>query len=370
MRFSLVGPIYPFRGGIAHYTTSLARAFSAQYPTQIISFRRQYPKWLYPGDSDQDPSQQPLTLEANYSLDSLNPFTWYQTARAIQRFQPNLTIVQWWTTFWAPAFGGLLHLLERARCPTLVLIHNVLPHEPRPWDAPLTRWAWQRSRFFVTQTPTEHARLAQLRPNAVAKLAPMPVFDMFADQQLPPAEAKARLGLAPELPVILFFGLVRPYKGLKYLVEAWALLKQRGVQFQGVVAGEFWEEQADYEAQLARLGLQDCVRLEGRYIPNEQVSWYFSAADVFAAPYVGGTQSAAVNMALSFGLPLVVTHAAWLPAEAHYPAACVPPANAEALADALQDLLTKPRLDPTLRATAGPSWQSLVDTIVSFASHT
>ena len=108
MKFVLVGPVYPYRGGIAHYTTMLAQTLAKRGSQfHVVSFRRQYPRWLYPGKSDRDPSQEPLRVNAEYLLDPLYPWTWWQTARRIAEWKPDVVIFQWWTTFWAPAFAAL-----------------------------------------------------------------------------------------------------------------------------------------------------------------------------------------------------------------------------------------------------------------------
>jgi glycosyltransferase involved in cell wall biosynthesis len=307
MRLVLVGPVYPYRGGIAHYTTRLARALAERHHVQVISYRRQYPAWLYPGRTDKDPSQNPLRVEAEYLLDPLNPATWRATAQRISGLAPDLLVLQWWNTFWAPATAWLAGACRKAGIRVLFLVHNVLPHEPRPWDRMLAAWALRHGDRFIVHTEAERERLLSLAPGACLQVCPMPMFDLFDVPQISQAEARQRLGLPPDKRILLFFGIIRPYKGLKYLLEALALLRDQGQDVYLVVAGEFWEDKAAYLEQIERAGLSAIVRLEDRYIPNEEVGVFFAAADVLVAPYVGGTQSAAVKAALAAGLPVVAT---------------------------------------------------------------
>jgi glycosyltransferase involved in cell wall biosynthesis len=309
VRVALVGPVHPYRGGIAHYTTMLARALAEKHETLVISFRRQYPDWLYPGKTDQDPSRAPLRVDAEYLLDPFYPWTWQRTANRIAGFGPDVTVLQWWTTFWAPALGALAWLLRRRGLKVVFLLHNVLPHEPAPWDRWLARAVLGQTNSFIAQAPGERDRLLALLPNAQVRLCPMPAFHELAGQRLPRAEARRRLGLPAEALVLLFFGIVRPYKGLKHLIDAVAILKDSGQPAILLVAGEIWAGKAAYQQQAARLGLTDHVVLDDRYIPNEELPAFFAAADVFVAPYVSGTQSASLRTALAFGLPLVVTDA-------------------------------------------------------------
>lgn len=344
MRIVIVGPVYPYRGGIAHYTALLARTLAERHQVLVVSFQHLYPAWLYPGDSDKDPSQQPLSVDAEFLLSSLSPLSWWQVARHIKQFRPDAVAFQWWTTFLAPAYASISAWLRRQGVRVLFVIHNVLPHEPRPWDAWLTRLTLQQGHAFLVHTLREKERLSHLVPDARSEVRFMPVLDVFTQPRLFKADSRRRLGLADDKPVLLFFGLVRPYKGLRYLIDAVATLRARGEVVQLVVAGEIWESKSVYVHQLAALGLEKQVRLEDRYIPNEEIPLFFSGADVFVAPYVNGTQSAAVRVAVSFGLPLVASEPAvadfdeeWTPF-----LRVVPKADATALADALQDAIHQP----------------------------
>ncbi len=358
MKIVLVGPVHPLRGGIAHYTALLARALTAQgHTVLVVSFRRLYPRWLYPGDSDRDPSAQPWRVEAEYLLDTLWPPSWWQAAARIRRFGPDLVVLQWWTTFLAPAWWVLARGLRRAGLRVAFLIHNVLPHEPRRGDAVLTRRVLGQGQAFLVQTEAERGRLAALLPQARAVVATLPVFGGFADSAVPRADARRRLGLPAAAGVILFFGIVRPYKGLGVLLEALAQLHRAGQPAHLLVAGEFWEDRRGYEQTIKRLGLGAFVRLTGRYVPNEEVGLYFSAADVFAAPYVGGTQSAAVKVALAFGLPVVTTRAADVAGQPGH--RVVAPGDAAALADALHAMLQSSPPPPRLMPNADAGWDAL-----------
>ena len=373
MKITVIGPVYPYRGGIAHYTTLLARALSKRHQVRVISFLRQYPRWLYPGKTDKDPSRQPLRVEAEYLLDTLYPWTWWQTANQIFLFQPEVVIFPWWTTFWAPAFAVLTCLLRQKNLKTLFLIHNVLPHEARFWDAWLARLALRQGQAFVVQTAREKNRLLTFVPEAVVEICPHPVYEMFKEQYLPHREARQKLGLPLEWPVALFFGIVRPYKGLKYLIEAIARLGEGGEKVYLVVAGEFWEDKRFYQRQVENLGLTRQVRLEDRYIPNEEVGLFFSAADVFVAPYVGGTQSGALKMAIGFGVPVITTQIEALPEGVltHQVGWCVPPEDDWALAGAISTCLravgSAAWSNPPVAVPDYPGWDCLVTVIERLA---
>lgn len=308
MKVVIVGPVFPFRGGIAHYTASLAFAFQQlNHEVKVFSYSRQYPQWLYPGKTDRDPGQQTIQVPAEYSIDTLLPWTWIKTAQSIIQYRPDLVIFNWWTTFMAPAFFVMAGTIKRQSIPIFYLVHNVYPHEKKWFDGLLVRLGLNFGDAYIVQSHQEEQKMLKLFPNARVYFHPHPVYDFMSAVVVDKKEAKTRLGLNPELPVALFFGIVRPYKGLSLLIKAISQLKQRGEIVQLLVAGEFWEDVRFYEKLIEDSGIKDQVFIHNRYIPDEEVPVYFSAGDVFVAPYTAGTQSGAVKLAMGFDMPIVVS---------------------------------------------------------------
>jgi glycosyltransferase involved in cell wall biosynthesis len=362
MKFSLLGPVYPYRGGIALHTSQLAAALkNAGHLLQVISYSRQYPRWLFPGASDRDPSQAPLKIDAEYILDPLYPWTWAATARRISTYNPTAAIIPWWITFYAPAYWSVARLLRRGRIKVLFLIHNVFPHEARPLDRWVTRKVFEQGDFHLVQSPGEKARLLDLLPDLPVAVCPHPVYDFFSDSKLGKDRAKAQLGISVDKPVVLFFGFVRPYKGLHQAVSAIGLLQSRGILAHLLIAGEFWDDRKKYERQIEQLGLSEHVTMEDRYIPNEEIPRYFSAADVFVAPYLNGSQSGAIRVALSFGIPVIATESIADEMLSASPSATIIPAgDSKALATAIVGSLEKPDTRPITGKEAAASWSRMV----------
>lgn len=314
MRVVIVGPVYPFRGGIAHHTALLAATLGADHEVTLVSFRRQYPGWLYPGKTDRDPSQAPFWPgKAEFLLDPLSPGTWRAALSRIMDLDPHLVILQWWTTFWSPAYAFLSRGLSRRGICCLFLIHNVLPHEERIWDRPLARLALRQGRGFIVHSQGERDRLLGLLPRSVVRVVPHPPYPMPTDQVSDPDSARTALGLPTRVPLLLFFGIIRPYKGLGVLLEALARLKRRGKEIHLVVAGEFWESPRRYRQNISRLQIHQLVHLHEGYVPNERAGLYFSAADALVAPHLSTTQSGAVAWALGSGLPVITTSEQGIP---------------------------------------------------------
>ena len=367
MKITVIGPVYPYRGGIAHYTSLLTQALQrAQNEVQVISFRRQYPAFLYPGKTDKDPSQSSIKVAASYPLDPLLPWTWLQTSQEILKTHPDGIVFQWWTTFWAIPFAILAWRFRKLHISILFVIHNVVPHEPRSWDVWLVRRALSRGDRYIALNPKEELLLRKLTGAQNVHVHPLPVYNFFQQQALIKNEARRRLNLPEDRFILLFFGLVRPYKGLPVLLEALAISGSKDAHPFLVIAGEFWDDLDNIRSRIAELGLQAHVRLDNRYIPDEEVGLYFSAADCLAAPYIGGTQSGAVSIATGFGLPLIVTPhiAKGLPPGAYQALVIVvPPGDVNALAAAIAWIAGSPQEHAAPRL-AGSDWDQMAKIVM------
>jgi glycosyltransferase involved in cell wall biosynthesis len=336
----------------------------------MVSFERQYPQWLFPGQSDRDPSSSPLKVKnVNYCIDSLNPFTWWQTFRRIQRYDPDIIVLQWWTTFWGAAWWLLGFLIrQRLRKPLIFVCHNVLPHESRMGDRWLARVVLRHGTHFVVQSTAERQRLHELLPQANITVVPLPIYDMFLGESLPQVEARAKLDLPVDSPVLLFFGIVRAYKGLMDLIEALPEIRATLGEVLLLVVGEFWDSPEPYKEQIAALGLTDCVRIENRYVPNEEIAPYFYAADLVVAPYRRATGSGVVQTAIGFGIPLLTTLRDFFDS-VKVPSGCllVPPQDSAALAAATIEFFSQSVADRQGQGTEALqsvfSWERLGDTL-------
>lgn len=342
MKVTIVGPVYPYRGGIAHFTNTLYhRLVEAENQVQVISFKRQYPAWLYPGQSDKEPGQQCEAIPALFTLDPLYPWIWSQALQQIVDFNPDLVLVQWWTTFWSMAFDYLGSRLAKRGIPLVYCIHNVIPHEKRLPDIWLSRRVLSRGSAFITLSPQESVRLKELLPNSNLQIfqgfLPIPI----REAKITSASARQQLGLLADQIVLLFFGIVRPYKGVRVLIEALGKLKE---DFKPIliIAGEFWEDVREYQRLIERFGVVDQVIIYNRYIPNEEVATFFAAADIFVAPHIHGTQSGAIKLAMSYDLPLLVSDqiSSDLSTET-YPVYIHQAGNADSLGDSIRSCICK-----------------------------
>jgi len=271
--------------------------------------------------------------------------------------------------FVAPALGTVARRLDDTR--RLAVVHNALPHERRPGDRLLTRYALRAMDGLVVLSDSVRRDVERLAPSVPVLQRAHPIYDFFGEP-VERAEARAALGLPADAPVLLFFGFVREYKGLRVLLDAMPQIRTRLPGARLVVAGEFYDDEAPYREQTRRLGLGDAVRFDAEYIPNERVAHYFGAADLVVQPYLSATQSGVAQIAYHFETPVVTTDVGGL-AETVPPDAglVVPPDNPAALADAVVRFFDEQMADELAagvrRMRAATGWEPLCDAVETLA---
>lgn len=303
-RMALVGPVLPFRGGIAQHTTMLHRALRSKSQLLSISFKRQYPVWLFPGESDRDPAYEGHSEDGvDYCIDSLNPLTWRMAVKAIVAHRPQAVVIPWWTIYWAPCFYYLARAIRSSGIKLVFFCHNVVEHESASWKQWLSKKVLGQATSFVVHTREDEANLKALIPDASVTVNPHPIYEQF-----PQATGTLNRRAGVEL---LFFGFVRPYKGLDVLIDAMALLKGKDV-FLSIV-GEFWEGQEAIEERILEYGIEDQIELIPRYVDENETAEYFTRADVVVLPYRSATGSGVVPLAYHYNKPVIVTRVGGLP---------------------------------------------------------
>ena len=364
MRIALLGPLAPWRGGLAQYLALLGEALSARAEVRGITFTRQYPGLLFPGRTQLDASAERPRFPVEARLDSVLPWSWSRTAAALERFAPGAIVLKWWMPFFAPAFASSVAPLRRRGTRVVLVCDNLVPHERRPLDGAFTRWMLAESDGYLVMSASVERDLARLKPGAAYRRVPHPFYAQFDRGRFDRASARARLGLAPEAEVAVFFGLVRRYKGLDTLLDAWAAVRrERPVVL--VVAGDFYEDPAPYRALARAAGGEEAVRMREGYLADEDVEALFKAADVAVLPYRSATQSGVTAVAYALGVPVITTDVGGL-AETVTPGVTglvVPPEDPAALARAVVRFFAE-GMAPALRAGVAAqarahSWEAL-----------
>lgn len=332
MKIALIGPAHPYRGGLAAFNERLANELAGDHAVQLVTFSLQYPDFLFPGKTQYTDAPPPQGLSIRRAINTVNPFTWWVTARQLNEEGYDLVLIAFWLPFMGPCLGTIGRLVK---CPVVAVVHNIIPHETRPGDVAFARYFCGACDGFLSLTDSVADQLKAFIGNKPSVVSPHPIYDHFGDRT-PRSEALAKLGLPTDREYLLFFGLIRDYKGLDLLLEAFADPRLADRPLHLIVAGEFYADRAPYDALIDRLGLADRMTLVAEFIPDNQVADYFNAADLLVQPYKTATQSGVTQIAYHFEKPMIVTNVGGLPemcpdGRVGYVVAADPAAIAEAI---------------------------------------
>ena len=346
MKIAIIGPAYPYRGGIAAFSERLALEFQSEgHEVKLYTFTLQYPAFLFPGKTQYADGPAPENLDIMRCINSTNPFHWRKVARDLNQHQYQVVIFAYWMSFFAPCYTAIARGLKDAKC--IALVHNMIPHEKSLLDKLFAPRFVKTMDGFVTLSKSVLDDVTKLdRWQKPKTWSPHPVYDHFGAVE-PREKALERLGLDPQYRYLLFFGLVRAYKGLDWLLEAFADERLRKYPLRLLVAGEFYDAKEPYLEIIRSHGLGEEVIVHDTFVPDHQVKDYFNAADIVVQPYKSATQSGVTQIAYHFGKPMLVTNIGGLEeivpnGEVGYAVA----PNVHGIADALVDFFENDRFEP------------------------
>lgn len=372
MKIVLIGPVYPYKGGIAHYTSLLYRALAKEHEVTLISYKMQYPKLLFKKEQ-KDYSNDMFKIEgAQFLINTANPVNFLRIGSKIKKMCPDLVVFQWWHPYFAPCYRLLVASIGK-NIKKLFICHNVFPHERFPLDRWLTRLVLKNGDLFIVHSKSDERDLLTIRPNAKYRQNPHPTYDAFKIHGFSKAQARERLEISNDAKVLLFFGFVREYKGLKHLLRAIPELKNTFSDIKLMVVGSFGDDKEDYINIIKEKNIQSYIRLIDEYTPDHEVEKYFAACDLVVCPYESATQSGIVQIAYGFEKPVIVTNVGGLPdvVKNEKTGYIVKTGDADAIAGAVTDFYKNNRageFERYIREEAYQfSWDRMVETIVGIA---
>jgi glycosyltransferase involved in cell wall biosynthesis len=371
MKICIIGPSYPFRGGISHYTTLLYKNLKRSHDAEFYAFKRQYPNWLFPGETDKDGSSKPIKEEGVENiLDSLNPLTWWKVFLRIKKANPDVVIFPWWVSFWTLQFWTIATLAKIfSRTRILFICHNVVEHESKTIDKICTKFVLRKGDYFIVHSGEDLNNLKNIIPEANVKQSFHPTYEVFNSRVITKDKARRELGIDGN--TMLFFGFVRPYKGLNYLIEAMPMITKH-VDVTLLIVGEFWKGEKEYQEQIENLGVGEKIKIINRYVPNEEVGMYFSASDLVVLPYISATGSGIVQAAFGCNKPVISTNVGCLPEVIDDGRTGLvvnskdPKAIAEAVVFFYKEWKEEEFVKNIVKAKNNFSWDRMIDTIESF----
>ncbi len=367
----LIGPAHPLRGGLATYNQLLATKLQeAGHRVKIVSFKLQYPKILFPGKTQYSSDPKPEHLNITQEINSVNPINWLIIGNKLKNEKPDLVIFRYWLSFMAPCLGSIARLIHGNNFSKIVAItDNIIPHERKWFDTPLTRYFLKSCDGFVTMSRAVLADLEKFKLNKPALFNPHPMYESFG-KKIEKSNAKEILGLSADANYLLFFGFIRQYKGLDLLLEAFADERLRKHNVKLIIAGEYYEDSQRYKDIIQKLNLEEELVQHNDFIPDTEVHQYFSACDMVVQTYKDATQSGVTQVAYYYDKPMLVTNVGGL-AELvpHGKVGYVCPVDVQEIADALVDFYEGGREAEFAQAVAVEKqkfkWEPMIESLIT-----
>ena len=313
MNIIMLGPVYPYKSGIAQYTGAMCAALAKEHTVKAVSFSMQYPKLLFPHtqkDTQNDTFRYDPSL---YPLNTVNPFSWRKTKALIQKEHPDLLVVQWWHPWFAPCYAYMLRRLAKTT-PIIFVCHNVLPHEGFPLKERLTRAVLKNGSAYIVHSGQDAEDLKRLVPTPRYIHGVHPTYNQFRKRFISREQARKELNIPEDQEMLLFFGYIREYKGVRHLIRSLPAIRQARPKARLWIVGDFWENnKEEYLALMKETHTENDITLVDGYLPDDEVEPYFAAADLCVLPYESATQSGVIQISYSFGVPVVATDVGGLP---------------------------------------------------------
>lgn len=308
MKIVLLGTSYPYRGGLASFNERLVRQFQDEgFDAEIFTFTVQYPSLLFPGKTQYSNEPAPDNLRITRCVNSVNPFNWIKVGRELMKSAPDIVIIKFWIPLMAPCFGTIARIAKRNKKTKIVsILDNIVPHEKRWGDKLLAKYFVKSVDAFVAMSKSVMDDLAAFDTVKPRLLMPHPVFDNFGSK-IDRKTALSFLKLDENQKYMLFFGIIRDYKGLDLLLQAFSDERFKCLNVKLIVAGEFYNDEERYRKMEQDLNLKDRIIWFDKFIPDSEVRYFFNAADIIVQPYKSATQSGVTQIGYHFERPMLVT---------------------------------------------------------------
>lgn len=369
----LIGPVYPYKGGISHYTSLMYQALAKTYDVEMISFKMQYPRFLFKKEQKDYSNDMFRVEDTQFLIHTANPFNIVRVGQRIKAAKPACVIIQWWHPYFAPCYWILEKVLGK-KIKKLFVCHNVFPHERFPLDRFLTKLVLKNGDAFIVHSRSDGCDLCSIKENPQYRWNVHPTYNAFKIKNMTKEQAREELKKPQDAKLLLFFGFVRKYKGLKYLLQAMRDVKKRLDDAELMIVGSFDQDKDEYLRMISDGELEQCVQIVDQYMPDNEVEKYFAGCDLVVLPYESATQSGIVQIAYGFEKPVIATEVGGLPDVVIDGATgyVTPPKDSKALADSIIRFFEENKSEEfqeTIRTEAYKySWDKMVESMEEIMS--
>ena len=312
MKITMIGPVYPYKTGLSYYVGLLYRQLIKNHEVKLYSYSMQYPKIMYKKPQKDYEDDVVKIDDVEFVLNSANPFSWMSLAHRINKEKPDLVILQWLHPYFAPCYSILERMLSR-KIKIAYNCHNALPHERFPFDKALTKFTLNKADLVIAHSNSDAKVLREMMPKQNVQVNPHPAYNFFKIKDMPKEEGRHILNLSDDNKVLLFFGLVREYKGLKHLLNAMPEIIKKYPEVRLLIAGDFAGGRPAYDQMIEKLEIGDYIQIHDGHIPIPDVEKFFAACDLVVLPYESATQSGVIQASYGFEKPVLATNVGGLP---------------------------------------------------------
>ena len=306
MKIIIIGTAHPYRGGLANYNEQLAKTLQEKGNQVVLwTFTLQYPTFLFPGKNQYQQADYPKNLNIKRKINSINPINWLRVGKMLQKEKSDLIVIKYWLPFFAPCFGTILKKI-RGQTMIISILDNIIPHEKRVGDWYFTKYFVKQIDGFITMSKNVLKDLALFDTNKPRAYSPHPLFNNFG-KKISKEQALNNLKLCASKRYILFFGIIRKYKGLELLINAFSDPYFRNKDIELVIVGEFYTNKKPYMKLINNHPFKEKINLVEGFVPNEEVKNFFCASNIIVQPYLSATQSGVSQIAYHFNTPMIVT---------------------------------------------------------------
>lgn len=303
LKIASIGPYLPFRGGISDFHNDLIKQLKISNDVEVINFKKLYPNFLFPGKSQTIDKNPNSNHKSRRILNPLNIFSWISAVQFINKSNADIVIISYWHPFFAFMYS---FIAKKIKCKKKYFImHNAESHDHFPLEKVLVKNMLKEATHLVTMNDKEKNKLESFNLKGKILNSFHPIYlKKFNDHDR--INYKNDFGFN-EHPVILFFGLIRPYKGLDVLINTVNLLKNSIPELKVLVVGESYMSMKQYHLQIEKYNLQDYFIFNNTFVSEDKLKKYFLSSDLVVLPYKKSTQSGVLSLSMNFNIPALVS---------------------------------------------------------------
>lgn len=299
MKIAFLGPAPPIKGGISAFALELCKSYlKSGHKVKMFGFKKQYPSLIFPGKTQTASFELPQSLQIDNSFIPYRPDTWHKGIKALHEFEPDILFISYFIPFFAPLYFFVAKALKQAKIS--VILHNLVPHERWPAARLLAKAVLHQAQSIICLSEATQKELKELMPNSIYlknMLGFHPVYDQYQPQKPIPREPHT----------LLFFGLIKKYKGLDILISAMPEVLKQYENAKLMIVGEVYGSDEMYQNMIKELGIQNSVECHFRYVDDAEVAEFFQRAELCVLPYRSASQSGVIATSMAFGLPVLAS---------------------------------------------------------------